>query len=61
MTPDHDFLIDGLPGSRRIIVASPCSGHGFKFAPAIGEILADLAISGGTRHDSSRFRLSRFG
>ena len=33
MTPDGDFLIDRLPGSPQIIVASPCSGHGFKFAP----------------------------
>jgi sarcosine oxidase len=49
-----------MPGARDIIVASPCSGHGFKFAPVIGEILADLAIIGTTRHDISRFRLDRF-
>ena len=61
MTPDHDFLIDRLPGAPNIIVASPCSGHGFKFAPVIGEILADLATEGGTRHDISRFQLARFG
>jgi sarcosine oxidase len=61
MTPDHDFLIDRLPGAPNIVVASPCSGHGFKFAPVIGEILADLASEGGTRHDISRFRLGRFG
>jgi sarcosine oxidase len=61
VTPDHDFLIDRIPGARDIIVASPCSGHGFKFAPVIGEILAELATSGSTRHDISRFRLSRFG
>jgi sarcosine oxidase len=40
-------------------VASPCSGHGFKFAPVIGEILADLAMSGTTRHNISRFRMAR--
>ena len=45
VTPDRDFLIDGVPGAPNIIVASPCSGHGFKFAPVIGEILADLATS----------------
>jgi len=45
MTPDHDFIIDRHPGAPNIIVASPCSGHGFKFAPVIGEILADLAIN----------------
>jgi len=60
MTPDSDFLIDRLPGAPAIIVASPCSGHGFKFAPVIGEILADLATTGGTRHDISRFGLARF-
>jgi sarcosine oxidase len=61
VTPDGDFLIDRAPGSPQIIVASPCSGHGFKFAPVIGEILADLATLGETRHDIMRFRLDRFG
>jgi len=58
-TPDDDFIIDRLPGTPQVIVASPCSGHGFKFAPVIGEILADLATAGTTRHDISRFSLSR--
>jgi sarcosine oxidase len=61
VTPDHDFLIDRLPGARNIIVASPCSGHGFKFAPVIGEILVDLATTGRSRHDISRFQFARFG
>jgi sarcosine oxidase len=61
VSPDGDFILDRLPGVQNILVASPCSGHGFKFAPAIGEILADLAVSGSTRHDISRFRLGRFG
>jgi sarcosine oxidase len=61
MTPDGDFILDRLPGAPAIIVASPCSGHGFKFAPVIGEILADLVTNGATRHDISRFRLARFG
>lgn len=61
MTTDGDFILDRLPGAPQIIVASPCSGHGFKFAPVIGEILADLATSGETRHDISRFSLARFG
>jgi sarcosine oxidase len=60
MTPDGDFILDRLPGHQAIIVASPCSGHGFKFAPVIGEILADLAVSGSTSHDISRFGLARF-
>jgi len=58
MTPDGDFIID-RPDSQ-IIVASPCSGHGFKFAPVVGEIVADLATAGATAHDISRFRLGRF-
>jgi sarcosine oxidase len=60
MTPDGDFILDRLPACPQIVVASPCSGHGFKFAPLIGEILADLATTGVTKHDISRFRLSRF-
>jgi sarcosine oxidase len=42
------------------VIGSPCSGHGFKFAPLIGEILAELATSGQARRDISRFRLARF-
>ena len=61
LTPDGDFLIDRLPGSPQIIVASACSGHGFKFAPVIGEILADLATVGETRHVIARFGLGRLG
>jgi sarcosine oxidase len=61
MAPDGDFILDRLPGTPAILVASPCSGHGFKFAPVIGEILADIATTGTTRHDISRFRLTRFG
>lgn len=48
MLPSEDFLIDFLPGDGRIVVASPCSGHGFKFTSVVGEILADLALDGGT-------------
>ena len=61
MTPDGHFLIDQLPGAPNVIAALPCSGHGFKFAPVIGEILADLATAGTTEHDISRFELARFG
>jgi sarcosine oxidase len=61
MTPDGDFIIDRLPGAPQVVIASPCSGHGFKSAPAIGDILADLATTGTTAHDISRFTLARFG
>ncbi len=60
MTPDGDFILDRLPANPNVIVASPCSGHGFKFAPVIGEILADLASTGTTSHDISRFSFARF-
>ena len=60
VTPDGDFIIDRLPDAPQIVVASPCSGHGFKFAPAIGDILADLATTGATAHDIARFALARF-
>jgi len=61
VTPDGDFIIDLLPHFPQVIVASPCSGHGFKFAPVIGEIIADLAANGATDHDIARFPLKRFG
>lgn len=39
-TPDGDFLIDRHPAMENVLVASPCSGHGFKHAAAIGEAIA---------------------
>jgi sarcosine oxidase len=59
MLPSEDFLIDLLPGEPRIVVASPCSGHGFKFASVIGEILADLALDGGTALPIAAFSFAR--
>jgi sarcosine oxidase len=60
VTRDGHFIIDRVAGHENIVMASVCSGHGFKFAPVVGEILADLATVGATRHDIGRFRLSRF-
>lgn len=60
VTPDGDFIVDSLPGYPHVVIASPCSGHGFKFAPVIGEILADLVVKRMTRHDIGRFSLQRF-
>lgn len=60
MTPDGDFILDRLPGAPQVIVASPCSGHGFKFAPVIGDIIAELVMDGATRRDIARFSLARF-
>lgn len=48
MLPSEDFLLDVAPGNPNVVVASPCSGHGFKFTSVVGEILADLALQGGT-------------
>jgi len=59
-TPDHHFVIGSHPDHANVTIASPCSGHGYKFASVIGEILADLAIDGTTRHPIDLFRPSRF-
>lgn len=48
-SPDEDFIIDKLPGyEEQVIIACGFSGHGFKFVPVVGEILADLATGGRT-------------
>jgi sarcosine oxidase len=59
-SPDEDFIVDFLPESPRVLVLSACSGHGFKFAPVMGDIAADLLLDGATRRDISRFALKRF-
>ena len=59
-TPDGHFILDRHPESPQVIVARPCSGHGFKFASAIGEALSDMACGAEPRLDLSLFRLSRF-
>ena len=59
-TPDEHFILDHHPGCPQVVVASPCSGHGYKFCSVIGEILADLATGDGrTRYDIGFLRLSR--
>ena len=59
-TPDHDFVIDFHPEHRQVLISSPCSGHGFKFASAIGELQADLITGGNSRFDLSPFRANRW-
>ncbi len=59
-TPDHDFIIDFHPLHRQVLISSPCSGHGFKFASAIGELQAELLTSGETGFDLSPFRIDRW-
>jgi len=60
MTPDHHFVIGPHPDYPNVVVGSPCSGHGYKFASVVGEILADLATSGATRHPIDLFSPLRF-
>jgi sarcosine oxidase len=59
-TTDEHFVVDLHPQHPNVAIASPCSGHGFKFASVIGEILADLAESGATRHDIRFLSATRF-
>ena len=54
-TPDEHFLIDRHPLHPQVLIASACSGHGFKFSPVIGEILSDLVQSKQPRFDLSLF------
>jgi sarcosine oxidase len=60
MTPDSNFVIDVHPDNDRMIIASPCSGHGFKHSAAIGEALAEQVIHGNSKIDISSFSLKRF-
>jgi sarcosine oxidase len=59
-SPDEHFLIDRHPETAHAVVGAGFSGHGFKFCSVVGEILADLALDGETRHDIGLFRLARF-
>lgn len=58
-TPDLRFVIDFLPGLPQVLVSSPCSGHGFKFASAIGELQAQLLLDGKSAFDVTPFRIDR--
>ncbi len=59
-TPDSQFVIDTHPRFSSVILASPCSGHGFKHSAAIGESLAQMVIEGKSAIDLSAFSLARF-
>jgi sarcosine oxidase len=59
-TPDHHFILDRHPEYPEVAIAAGFSGHGYKFCSVIGEIMADLAQNGHTRHDIEFFRLQRF-
>lgn len=59
-SPDDHFIIDKHPKHGNVIVAAGFSGHGFKFASVVGEILADLAMRGETKHPIRFLGLHRF-
>jgi Glycine/D-amino acid oxidases (deaminating) len=60
-SPDEDFIIDKLPGYEdHVVIATGFSGHGFKFASVIGEILSDLAVKGATALPIGFLRAGRF-
>ena len=59
-TPDEHFIIDTVPGYPQVAVAAGFSGHGFKFASVVGEILGDLSINGKTRHNIELLNIDRF-
>jgi len=58
-TPDGHFVIGAHPRHPRVTLVSACSGHGFKFAPALGEIVADLATTGATDSEIGLFSPAR--
>jgi sarcosine oxidase len=59
-TPDHHFVVDHHPDHRSVVVASPCSGHGFKFASALGGVIADIVTGDEPAFDLAPFRIDRF-
>jgi sarcosine oxidase len=60
-TSDEHFILDRHPQHPQVALAAGFSGHGFKFCSVVGEIMADLASEGTTRHAIDRFRLARLG
>ncbi|MCA9266566.1 MAG: N-methyl-L-tryptophan oxidase, partial [Planctomycetales bacterium] len=60
LSPDEHFIVDRVPDQSQVAFVAGLSGHGFKFAPVLGEALADLAIDGDTDIDIDFLRLGRF-
>ena len=57
--PDDHFVIGLLDGMPQVVAACGFSGHGFKFVPVVGEIVADLVQTGTTAHDIGLFDIER--
>jgi sarcosine oxidase len=60
MSPDEHFIVDRHPDDERVVFAAGLSGHGFKFTPVLGRVLADVAVDGCTDLSVSFLSLSRF-
>jgi sarcosine oxidase len=60
-TPDEHFILDVHPDCADIFIASPCSGHGFKFSSVIGKILSEMAMGREAGFDLGAFGMKRFG
>ncbi|MBC7372620.1 MAG: N-methyl-L-tryptophan oxidase [Frankiales bacterium] len=60
LTPDEDFVVGCHPRHERVVLACGFSGHGFKFTPVLGEVLADLAVDGATAYDLALLSPQRF-
>jgi sarcosine oxidase len=59
-TPDEHFVLDFHPEYPQVIIASPCSGHGFKFSPVIGEMITELVKGERPRFNLDLFKIARF-
>jgi sarcosine oxidase len=59
-TPDEHFVLDYHPEFPQVLVASPCSGHGFKFSPVIGETIAAMIEGKQPRFNLDLFKIARF-
>lgn len=59
-TPDDHFVIDRHPSHKNVFIAGGFSGHGFKFAPVVGEALADLVATGRSPLPGELFAIGRF-
>ncbi|HYC26731.1 MAG TPA: hypothetical protein VEB67_01770, partial [Nitrososphaerales archaeon] len=59
-TPDLNFAVGALPRSDGVVLVSACSGHGFKFASVMGEVVSDLVTNGRSGLDVSFLGLDRF-
>jgi len=59
-TDDQNFIVDTHPAHSQVILCSPCSGHGFKFVPVMGELLANMSEGKPQQLDISLFKINRF-